>query len=293
MTNNPKIAKFILSFDFEIGWGDVTNTRWMKREKNGVYDNLRIKLKELLNEMDALELPATWATVGAMISPPDKVFLDHLPDKAKKVVYATIKSAKASSFDGRDLFESLLQSKAKHSIASHSFSHVPFDFAGVNNKFIVDDLTLSLEALSRYGLTTDRFVFPENTEGYYPELAKTGFKVARVGANYRKMSRPMYLLSSVMKAPPASIEEVTKEGVIRHYGSMLFNMRAGKYHRLPFVYKQAMQGLSNACKERENFHVWAHPFNFAESTLQLTAFKTFLRKVAKRRDAGEIIISTM
>ena len=292
MTDN-KQANIIISFDFEIGWGDVTNTRWVAREKSGVYKRLRSVLKELLNEFDTLEFPASWATVGAMITPPDQVELEHLPQDAKKLVHSVLQSAHQDSFDGRDLFEMLLSSRTKHSIASHSYSHIPFNYSGVDGLFVTKDLELSLGAFSKYSVTADRFVFPENREGYYPELKKAGFKVARVGADHGKMSRQMYLLSTLVSPPPPCKEEVNQYGVTQHYGSMLFNMGAGKYHRLPFVYARALRGLKKACREKETLHIWAHPFNFAESTLQLTAFKSFLRQVIKRRDAGDINILTM
>lgn len=290
---NTRQANFILSFDFEIGWGDVTNPRWIKREKADVYIRLRKVLKEILYELDTLNLPATWATVGAMITSPENLTLDHLPEVAKDVVHTALKSAKTDSFDGRDLFEMLLSSKTKHSIASHSYSHIPFNYSGVDKHFVEKDLELSLDAFSNYGISTDRFVFPENTEGYYPELANAGFRVARVGADHGMISRQMYLLSTLVSAPPACKIELNKHGVSQHYGSMLFNMGAKKYHRLPFVYARALRGLKKASRENETLHIWAHPFNFAESSLQLSAFKLFLRKVASNRDAGKISISTM
>jgi len=293
VTNTPKTAKFILSFDFEIGWGDVTNTRWIAREKAGVYKNLRPVLKDMLKEFDTLELPATWATVGAMITPPTELCLDHLPERAKKVVSEVLKSAKKDSFDGRDLFEMLLSSNIQHSIASHSYSHIPFDYEGVDKDFVAKDLELSLKSFSKYNIKTDRFVFPENTEGYYHELAKAGFRLARVSANHARMSRFKYLLSTLVSAPPAARDMTSHHNIIRHSGSMLFNMRAGRYYRLPFVYNQAINGLKSACKNKETLHVWAHPFNFAESALQLRAFKSFLRQVAKRRDAGDITVTIM
>jgi hypothetical protein len=74
---------------------------------------------------------------------------------------------------------------------------------------------------------------------------------------------------------------------------MLFNMGNNRYHRLPFVYSRAIRGLNHACSSASDLHVWAHPFNFAESRAQLHAFISFLRKVAAKRDAGEISIKTM
>lgn len=289
----PNQPTVIISFDFEIGWGDVTNTRWAKREKSGIYKKLRFVLKDLLSEFDSLEIPATWATVGAMTTAPKELSLDHLPEKAKNTVHHVLKTAQNDSFDGRDLFEMVLSTDVKHSIASHSYSHIPFDYEGVDETFVREELNLALDSLSRYGVSTDRFVFPENTEGYYSCLAEMNFKVARVGAINTLSSRYQYLLSTLYKDPPACQESIHKEGIIKQHGSMLFNMGRNRYHRLPFVYARSIRGLEMACRENETLHVWAHPFNFAESKLQLKAFKSFLRKIAHLRDTQNLKISPM
>jgi len=115
----------------------------------------------------------------------------------------------------------------------------------------------------------------------------------RVAADTAHMTRLQYLLSALVGNPPTCKINTHDTGIVRHYGSMLFNMGARKYHRLPFVYARAVRGLTHAYNSRTDFHVWAHPFNFAESKTQLHAFNSFLRKVAAKRDAGEISIKTM
>lgn len=284
---------FLLSFDFEIGWGDVSNARWITRENNGVYQRLRPVLDRLLNEMDVLEFPATWATVGAMITAQEKLQTCHLPSDAKKTVLKALDTASADTFDGRDLFEKTLNARTKHSYASHSYTHIPFNFPGVNQDYVSRDLKLSFDALSQYGVSTDHFIFPENREGYYDTLLESNIRVVRVAADTAHMSRPHYLLSALVGTPPPCKTDHHENGMTRHYGSMLFNMGAGRYHRLPFVYGRAIRGLNSACKNGTDLHVWAHPFNFAESKVQLRAFISFLRKVAAKRDAGEISIKTM
>jgi hypothetical protein len=250
-------------------------------------------MEVILAEMDLLEFPATWATVGAMITPQTDYQLDHLPAKAKDIVDNVIKSAKADSFDGRDLFEKVLSAKTKHSFASHSYTHIPFNFPEVDESYVSQDLALSHAAFAKYNVETDHFVFPENREGFYDTLHESNIRVVRVAADTTHMSRSQYLLSALVGKPPACKTDQHANGITRQYGSMLFNMGPNRYHRLPFVYGRAVRGLNNACNTATDLHVWGHPFNFAESKAQLYAFISLLRKVAARRDAGEISINTM
>ena len=127
---SSEIGTVIISLDFEIGWGDVTNGVWRRREANGVFPKLRSVLPEILQAMDDYEIPVSWATVGAMFEQPGKRDFAHLKDNQAEIVSDALSTSKESTFDGRDLFEQVLNSKQKHAIACHSYSHVPFDYEG-------------------------------------------------------------------------------------------------------------------------------------------------------------------
>ncbi len=286
---------FTLSFDFEIGWGDITNGIWRTRERRGTFENLRTVLPQLLGELDTMELPATWATVGAMIQDPTVRTLDHLPKMAYKAVTQSLENSKSSSFDGRDLFECLLAHTAVgHEIACHSYSHVPFDYEGVDDQFVDKELELAKDAYGKYGLTTNMFVFPENAEAYYETLNDHGFTKARTKANTDMSRRLHYLAGTLVKPPPFTKIITTESGLQLESGSMLFNMGVGKAYRMPFVMNRAMNGLNALVRSKgECLHVWAHPFNFAESKLLYSTYIRFLKKVAEARDRGDIVINVM
>lgn len=292
MSRQTPRPRVILSFDFEIGWGDITNPNWARREANGVYDRLRHVLPEILGEMDRLEIPATFATVGAMFDNPSRRSLDHLPPGASEVVCDVLKGAKASSFDGRDLFERVLGASAGHSIASHSYSHVPFTHEGVDAAFVREDLRQFKRVLGSYGLSTDRFVFPENREGYHSTLVEEGFRQIRVAAKNRFANRFLYL-ATIAIVPPPMVEEIAgPQGCVRHHGSMLFN-DAGRRSRIPLLMRRVELGISRLRKDGGAFHIWSHPFNFAESDALKASFITMLKRLAAERDAGHLEIGTL
>lgn len=287
------VGELTISFDFEIGWGDVTNGRWRDRESRGSYDKMRVVLPELLNVLDRFQCPVTWATVGAMFDEPSNRTLDHLPPKAFNVVSDVLATSKASSFDGRDLFAMVFEREI-HEIACHSYSHVPFDYEGVDDQFVRSDLSAFQTVLHRQGLTTDCLVFPENTARFWRAVADCGFTRARTSPSQKFTKRQLNLLDSLVAAPPLqSITPSPAEGLNAVAGSALFNSGVGKAHRLPFVYRRAVIGLDRAIESGGTLHLWAHPFNFAEGFGLLDAFGRFLSRAATLRDEGKLVIAAM
>jgi len=286
------VGKVIISFDFEIGWGDITNGDWKRREHNGVYKRLRHVLPDLLSTMDAFECVATWATVGAMIEAPKDRDFSYLTDHQRDIVERGMRTGQSDTFDGTDLFEKVISTNTNHKVACHSFAHIPFDFNGVDEKFVQEDLRRFVKSLKQYNLTTNRFVFPENTEGFYMEILKLGFKTARVSADNYFKNRYLFLLSLAIIPPPPCKEVYDCSGVTKHYGSMLFNDR-GMAYRIPILERRVKLGLKNVVEKDHDLHIWAHPFNFAESDYLLDSFQRMLKKIATLRDQGKLSIEFM
>lgn len=282
----------IFSFDFEIGWGDVTNGIWKRRQANGVYNRLRIVLPQILETLDDHDIPVTWATVGAMIDPSNSRDFTHLTEKQLCIVDKAIKESEANTFNGIDLFETVLSSKVEHQVACHSYSHIPFNFEGVDEIFVREDLRRFNNALSRYNLSTNRFVFPENTESFYRELSEAGIKKVRVAADNLFSNRYLYLLTITFVPPPASKETIDRTGISRHYGSMLYN-DVGNPYRIPLLERRLQLGLRNVIDKGHTLHIWAHPFNFAESAPLLKSFTKTIKNIATLRDSGKLSIALM
>ena len=282
----------ILSFDFEIGWGDVTNPRWRYRENKGIYKRLRQVLPVILDEMDTLEIPAVWATVGSLFDDPVARDFSHLPDDAKDLIKAVLDESEPESFNGRDLFEQVLGTRVSHHIACHTYSHVPFTWYGMNEQSVSQDLERFNSALRGFGLTTDRFVYPENREKFADAVFNAGFTKARVSAPNLSGNRWLHLAKSALFAPPFATETGEDGVLLRHTGSMLFH-DAGKDWRRHLLTRRVELGLAGAFEQKKCMHLWAHPFNFAESEALLVAFLDTLRKIARARDNGQLEIALM
>ena len=290
---DDQTATITISFDFEIGWGDVTNGRWRAREADGVYDRLRKVLPRLLRELDAMDFPCTWATVGAMFEAiPDRQ-LDHVPALLLNMISSEIGRANESTFSGQDLFEMLINTNTSHQIACHSYTHVPWDHDSVDEKYIKEELKLFRDALARYDRSTDRIVFPENKEGYFDILAEQGFRVCRGNPVLRYRSRSEYVRRMLFDPPPLVVERLVSKDLRTQHASMLFNSGPRRVHRLPVIRRRFSLGLDSAIKESGSLHIWCHPFNFAESTGLLSSFLSAMAKVARLRDRGLIDIRPM
>lgn len=290
MTDIPRV---IFSFDFEIGWGDVTNPRWRLRQRKGVYTKLRRVLPRLLRLMDDCAIPATWAAVGAMFDAPAQRDFSHLPQRWRDVVGSVLGEAEAESFSGADLFEMVLAAKQRHAIACHSYSHVPFDADGMTGRVVAADLTRFAAAISRYGLRADTLIFPENREAHYDALKQAGYRLARVSPLRPVQGRLAYLASTLVVPPPLAFNQMHESGILRHHGSMLFADHAQSW-RLPLVKWRFRLGMKSLLRSGDGvLHLWAHPFNFAESDGLMALMTATLQDLARSRDAGRLAIVTM
>lgn len=286
-------GKFILSLDFELGWGSIENSLWKAREKRGVYKRLRSILPVFLSELDALELPVTWAFVGAMMVAPDKRKLDHLPLNIKNLTTSFSQTAENQTTDARDLFDQILSTKIKHSLSSHTYSHLRFDYMGLDTSIIATEMQLFENICMNYAVKTSSLVFPQNIEGFHKQLGQLGYRSVRTAPESTKLSNKIvHLISSAITPPPLSKTNTMNNGLVRHSGSIFYNTGARRIYRLPFVYKQALSGINYAIKNNGVIHMWLHPFNLAESPLLLSSLINVMRYVTKKREKGLIQITT-
>jgi len=286
------LGRVIISMDFEIGWGDVTNGRWREHESNGVYKRLRVVLRDMLAALDAHEIAFTWATVGAMFDECQRT-LDHLPPLAASLVSDALGSARREdTFNGKDLFELVLGSKTEQAIACHSYSHVPFTFEGVDSAFVSADLAAFESAIGKYNRRCDRLVFPENKEAHQKAVASAGYTRVRVSPVQRFNNRYLYLLSTPFLAPPMARDEQHTSGLERHAGSMLF-ADVGQPARIPVLKRRVELGLRDVVKKGHTLHIWAHPFNFSQSEPLYDALVWLLNRIARERDEGRLLVETM
>jgi len=283
-----------LVFDTELGWGSIENGLYKHREGNQIYEDTRLAVSTILEELDSIGCPATWAIVGALLEKPGDYCLDHLPVSFRDRAHRAITHSKESTFFGGDIIDRIHHSRINHKFISHTYSHVRFQHPDVTKSIIRKDLSHYWRVVPEGLNHSPTLVFPCNEEGYYEDVAEKGFRSVRGPARVNQFGNRV--INRVVKAiapPPLSVKSEVKPNLIRFTGSMFFNTGAGRLHRLPWVYLNAMRGLNSAVREQGTLHVWCHPFNFAETPWLLTAFKSFLHKAASLYEDGLIRIESL
>lgn len=291
-------GQFILSFDFELGWGVVESGTWRERENAGVYEQLREVIYRLLARMDRLAIPVTWAAVGGMVAGRSDGEFDHLPPDLREKYLAFVAEAQDPTVKAHDLFDMILGADAPHQIASHSYSHARFSYPAYSLDGKTRDVALSKRAIERIAGPIDAFVYPINHSTDFEPLAANGFRVARVSpkeprfAKVRPLNKAYY---RTVAPPPMVTVEMDETGIEKHFGSMLFLWPDGRFSELrkTFVISRAHQGLRRAARTGGTFHTWLHPFDLANTPGAEDALLGLLEAVARERDIGRVEIGRL
>jgi hypothetical protein len=304
---------FVVSLDEELIWGSFDHTSvaaW-----SAANPDPRGIVRELLHLFDEYELPATWAIVGHLFLrscargsdgrahpeidrpryswyPRDWLSADPCTDRERDPL-----------FYGDDLVDLVSAARARHEIASHSFSHIVFGDPGCSERAARSDLAECVRLARERGITLRSFVFPRNLEGHHALLREHGL-VAYRGEEpnwYRGLSGGLkrgahFVDQAAAMEPPVSLPEETLPGLWNVPGSMLFLHRGGmrKLIRLEARVAKAKAGLARAVRERKVFHLWFHPFNLSQDRAGMfSALRAVLADAASLRMRGLLDIRTM
>ncbi len=292
----PSRGAIIISFDAELAWGAIDNGLWKKRERNNIYSNTRTYVKRLIYMLDELKFPCTWAFVGRMIEDENNNPNSTLVPPNLLIAQA-LEKGQNSSFDGKDILQMVLRAQTRHEIAWHSYYHINFKDRRVNQKYVNKDLEKAEEIGNKYGVKYKTLVFPENKEGYWNTIAKHKFTCCRGGidmyANSISSGNISKLLRFLFLKPQMSKLSKPAPGLNRLSTSMFFNPRTKRTALLPLYRIRAIKGIKVAIANKACFHIWVHPFNFAEVPSLIDNFKSVLQFAVKERDKGNLSICTI
>lgn len=291
-TNKIELNKgvIIISADFELAWA----WRYAKRK----VDPIKLAKQErehfhlILNKLNELEIPITWATVGHL-------FLDSCERKngtphfeMPRPKYFENEFWKYDSGDwydidpcgnyktypefyAPDLIEMILSSKISHEIGCHSFSHIDYSEEHSGKELIQADLQACEEAAKRFGVKLESFVFPGNFHGHFDLLEKYGYKVVRYKSNdMKEIGYPERISKNLSAIHDSLAFDLAEQGW--DYNYVLWKMK--KY-------------VEKAIEIKAIAHFWFHPSMEREQINNY--FFPFLEYLNKRQENGEIDILTM
>jgi hypothetical protein len=292
----------VFSLDTEIAWGRIASLE--RFEYAQLYERTKSIIERLNDLFDKYRIPVTWAVVGGLI--------DSVESKEKNVInfYPELQNSRLRVNDEyfshqltySELIDILKTSKVPHEIASHSYSHILF--GDCSPDIAAHDIGINSDVFSRFNISLKSMVFPQNSIGHLNLFEQEGFTTYRGPDDTWYGHIRLEVLKKILRqidywlpiTPNSSIPE--HNGTLMNVpGNLLFRVphRGLKRFQTPNVlYKKAIKGLQMAMKNKQTFHIWFHPFNFAyKEEEHFQAFEKVLSHCEELRSDNRIKIKTM
>lgn len=195
----PYRAAFIISCDFELAWGwrfakEINCS--LERAKE-IARNERRNVPLILGLCEKFNIPLTWATVGHLFLERCCKEAGNIHSDIPRIAHFENEYWEFSSgnwFDqdpcsnlsndpqwyAPDLIEKIINSKVKHEIACHSFSHIDCSDSICPENVFRKETQRCKELASAYGRESKSFIFPGNLIGNLKILKEEGFTSYRV-----------------------------------------------------------------------------------------------------------------
>jgi len=255
----PYHAIVTITADFELAW----SWRYSKQFKDPYTEAIshakleRKNIPPILKLCDQYNIPITWATVGHL-------FIDkckRINGKAhENILQSQPYENKYWKFSGKDWFEYdpctnfnespewyapdliklILDSKTKHEIGCHTFSHIDCRDEVCPGEVFNSELQACVNLANKEGLTLKSFVHPGHTIGNLDNLSRWGF------SSYQ--TDPGNILGYPVRHSNGLIE------LKRTYELAYRNGWTIKYHR--YRYKKI---IDRAIKNKAYCNFWFHP----------------------------------
>jgi hypothetical protein len=283
------MAAFVISLDFELGWGSISSEKWLQREKRGIFDSVRDDFGRILQRSSELDIPMTIACVGAMIQNPSDWNFDHLPQSYRSAVEYFVGRAKKTTFDGSDLFEMILASNVQHEIASHTYTHLHARHPEANDDCLKAEINKSLSALGKFSKKISTLIFPRDQVFNPSVLSDSEISCIRIPPIIDKNNRCLSHFSV-----PKSVCTYGSWGGLELSGSLFLNWSTGKKSFVKkIIIKNNTNRLIHKKKHGRVYHFWFHPFNLAETKGFSSWYLKFMDEAALSRDRNELSFLTM
>ncbi|WP_178019964.1 polysaccharide deacetylase [uncultured Paenibacillus sp.] len=238
---------------------------------------------------------ATWATVGLLFFADRREMLAGLPAlkpgyaDSRLSPYGEIESGAVGDGEEEDpysfaptLIEQIRQTPGQ-AVGSHTFSHFYCMEKGQTADEFYSDLQAAVAAAEQRGISLQSLVLPRNQlrRQYMRRLPELGIKTYRGNPRhslYRGgysvsdhfLRRAMRLADSYLNLTGHHIypvESISSRLPIDLPASFFFRTPPGPLRRLePLRLKRIKDGMTQAARQGQVYHLWLHPYNAAEET---------------------------
>ena len=283
--NKKDKAIFVVSADFELGWAFRYSKSSSNPEKRA--KQTRENFTFLLKMFEQYKISITWAIIGHLFlrecKKGDHDWMHRIPyfenrnwsynkgDWFDCDPYTS--SEKGKGWYAPDLIENILNSKVKHEVGCHSFSHIDLTYKNCPPEVAEDEIRACVEAAKDWGITLKSFVFPGGTYGNFEVLKKYGFTSFRKTLKY-ELTNPFIEGNGLVVIPVSNGLGDNGLGWSKEY----YIKRLKKY-------------IDRAIKTGTVCHFWFHP-SIDEWFLH-NVFPEILSYAAEMREQGKLWITTM
>jgi peptidoglycan/xylan/chitin deacetylase (PgdA/CDA1 family) len=287
---------FIISLDCEGKWGMADKIG----PEHGfiTHQNLLDAYRKLVSTFEFYRIKTTFAFVGAFTLTQSEVarylpFIMETPYRGSDW-NANFLAAKArGDMNGWFCPEALdIAGDQGHEIASHGFSHVPFDDLKMPELALDRDLDAAVMLAKSKGYAINTFVYPRNLVGRTNLLTKHG-----IGA-YRAMLPATHRFNSLIRE--LNVLDISQahgyldEDLVVVPSGYFLNWRKGLRKRVPksVTVRRWMSILKHAASNNGVAHLWFHPHNIISGPETMDVLSDILAAVVRMRDAGQIVVRT-
>jgi peptidoglycan/xylan/chitin deacetylase (PgdA/CDA1 family) len=282
---NKEKGGLIVSADFEMAWAwryTKTGVHYIKKGRAE-----RQNFPRILKTLEDYDIPITFATVGHLFLEKCQAGehdwmtrIPHFDDHWKFTQgdwfdhdpYSDYRAAQ--EWYAPDLIRMIQDSKVKHEVGSHTFTHIDFSYKNCPAQVAEDEIKACIQAARPYGIDLQSIVFPGGTWGNIEVLKKHGFKIYRKRCDF-ELSYPFRDEQGLLvSASSGCLEHNLNYGWSADY----FLSRLEKY-------------VNKAVQTGTIAHLWFHPS--LDPYFLDNIFPRFFHYAAKLRDKGDLWIGPM
>lgn len=302
----------VISLDFELAWGsfDVEPTEALLESATWTHD---VGAPLLLGLLERHRLPATWATVGALMHDGltedalamDEVQTPWFPYPWLSLVPRGRGEAEARAWFAPSLVERIRRAETPQEIGFHGYTHASFGHPGTSRARAAQELAACRRTSDALGLDAVSFVYPRNQVGHLDLLAPHGFRTWRAPdaqaweALSRRLPRGRNLAgvaADFLGSAPLTTRPSVEGGLVAQPGSVMVRYAQGWRGAIPDTTRarRLRAGLDAVIARGGTFHVWLHPINLHARHPRLAdVLDGFFGAVRAEVDRGRVRVATM
>lgn len=296
----------VLSFDTEQMWGhaDYMNDAQFVQRYPGAFE----AHDRLLDRLCAADIRATWFLVGGLTLPGSEGGRDRrmagLPAEGTSAVPVGSERT-APLWYRRSFLKRLREARPPQEIGLHGgLTHLIWTDPQVTREVAKRELAEGIQALTEAGVSVCSFSHPREQERYHDLLPLHGISCYRgrtptlaVRLGRTLPGAILRILDEMRRATPPPVWPQEVAPGLWNIPASLFLYPIGKSRTrlvpLRSRVERFRRGVDAAVRRRGIFHYCLHPDNLTEAPDGFSMFDDLLEILIRRREAGDIEISTL